>query len=139
MIGALSWAALRKVLEGRVDVDCLWPELLVLLFLGLAGPSIAMAAPADRAALSASLQKIVDDYLATNATTEGITAVSASVSVAGGKAPVIDVVAGRVGNAVDAAAVTPATLFPIGSITKSMPRRSFCSLSMKACCRWMRR
>jgi D-alanyl-D-alanine carboxypeptidase len=91
--------------------------LLVLLFLGIMAPT---AGATDRAALTASLQRIVDDYLAANAGTEGVTAVSASVSLAGGKAPVIDVVAGRVGKAADAAAVTPTTLFPIGSITKSM-------------------
>jgi D-alanyl-D-alanine carboxypeptidase len=91
--------------------------LLGLLFLGVIAPS---AGATERTALTASLQRIVDDYLATNAGAEGITAVSASVSLAGGKEPTIDVVAGRVGKAADAAAVTPATLFPIGSITKSM-------------------
>ena len=95
--------------------------LLTFLFLGLVAPTIAMAAaPADRAALTTSLQKIVDDYLSANIAAEGITAVSASVSLPGAMEPPIDVVAGRVGRAADAAPVTPRTLFPIGSITKSM-------------------
>jgi D-alanyl-D-alanine carboxypeptidase len=91
-----------------------------LLLLGLVGPAIAIAAPVDRTTLTTSLQKIADDYLAKNAATEGVTAVSASVSLAGAKEPAIDVVAGRVSKAADAALVTPTTLFPIGSITKSM-------------------
>jgi D-alanyl-D-alanine carboxypeptidase len=91
--------------------------LLVLLFLGIVVPA---AGATERGVLTASLQRIVDDYLAANAGAEGVTAVSASVSLAGGKEPAIDVVAGRVGKAADAAAVTPGTLFPIGSITKSM-------------------
>jgi CubicO group peptidase (beta-lactamase class C family) len=94
--------------------------ILVLLVLGLTGPAIAVAGPADRTSLTASLQKIADDYLAKNATTEGITAVSASISLADANEPIIDVVAGRVGKATDAARVTPTTLFPIGSVTKSM-------------------
>ena len=53
-----------------------------------------------------------------NAKAEGFTAISASVSLPG-QAP-IDVVAGRVSRAPDAASVTPASLFQIGSITKSM-------------------
>jgi D-alanyl-D-alanine carboxypeptidase len=91
--------------------------LLVLLFLGIVAPA---AGATERGELTASLQRIVDDYLAANAGPEGITAVSASISLAGGKEPPIDLVAGRVGKAADAALVTPKTLFPIGSITKSM-------------------
>jgi D-alanyl-D-alanine carboxypeptidase len=94
--------------------------IFALLLLGLTGPAIAIAGPVDRTTLTASLQKIADDYLAKNATTEGITAVSASISLVGANEPTIDVVAGRVGRATDAARVTPTTLFPIGSITKSM-------------------
>ncbi len=96
------------------------------MLLLLAGPAMASAdpviaaAPVDRAALTKSLQTIVDDYLAKNAGAEGFTAISASVSLAGGKDAPIDVVAGRVSRAADAAPVTPETLFPIGSITKSM-------------------
>ncbi len=93
--------------------------ILGWVFLTVAGSAIAMAAPVNRPALTGSLQKIVNDYVATNAKAEGFTAISASVSLPGGKAP-IDVVAGRVSRALDAPMVTPATLFPIGSITKSM-------------------
>jgi CubicO group peptidase (beta-lactamase class C family) len=94
--------------------------LLALLFIGLVGSRVALAGATERVALTASLQRIVDDYLAANAGTEGITAVSASISLAGGKEPAIDLVAGRVGKAANEPPVTPATLFPIGSITKSM-------------------
>jgi D-alanyl-D-alanine carboxypeptidase len=94
--------------------------LFALLVLGFVGPTIVVAAPTDRTALTTSLQKIADDYLAANAVTEGITAVSASVSLAGAREPTINVVAGRVGKTADAGRVTPKTLFPIGSITKSM-------------------
>jgi len=94
--------------------------LLALVFLAIAGPAIAMAAPVDRTALTSSLQKIVNGYLVNNAAAEGFTAISASISLPGGKEAPIDVVAGRVSRAPDAAKVTPATLFPIGSITKSM-------------------
>jgi D-alanyl-D-alanine carboxypeptidase len=89
------------------------------LLLALASPAMAMAGPPDPATLTKSLQAIANDYLAKNAGSEGITAVSVSVSLAGAKAP-IDVVAGRVSRLPGAAPVTPATLFPIGSITKSM-------------------
>jgi D-alanyl-D-alanine carboxypeptidase len=91
---------------------------LALLFLVAAGP--AMAAPVDRAALTKSLQTIVNTYLATRGKAEGFTGISASVSLPGGGQAPIDVVAGRVSRAPDAAAVTPASLFQIGSITKSM-------------------
>jgi D-alanyl-D-alanine carboxypeptidase len=90
------------------------------LLLGLGGTAIAMAAPVDRPALTKSLQMIADDYLGKNGRIEGVTAISASVSLAGGKEAPIDVVAGRISKSPDAAAVTPATLFPTGSITKSM-------------------
>ncbi len=91
---------------------------LALQFLVAAGP--AMAAPVDRGALTKSLQAIVNNYLATRGKAEGFTGISASVSLPGGGQAAIDVVAGRVGRAPDAAAVTPGSLFQIGSITKSM-------------------
>jgi D-alanyl-D-alanine carboxypeptidase len=92
---------------------------LALIVLAVFTPALAIAAPLDRPALTRSLQKIVNDYLATRAQAEGFTAISASVSLPGGEPP-IDVVAGRVSRAPNAALVTPATLFEIGSITKSM-------------------
>jgi len=87
--------------------------------------SLSLIAPAsaevpERAALTAALQKIVDDYLATNAESEGLTAISASVSLPGGHEPNINVVAGTMSKRDGAAAITTDTLFPIGSITKSM-------------------
>jgi len=99
--------------------------LLAILVLALAAPTHApaatpAAAPADRTALTASLQKITDDYLATNRATEGLTAISASVSLPGPHQPPINVVAGHVAKAPDSALVAPQTLFPIGSITKSL-------------------
>ena len=94
--------------------------LCASVLLGLTGSAIAVAAPVDRTTLTKSLQTIADDYLAKNAASEGITAVSASVSLGGEAGAPIDVVAGRVSRLPHAAPVTPATLFPIGSITKSM-------------------
>ena len=94
--------------------------LCASVLLGLTGSAIAVAAPVDRTTLTKSLQTIADDYLAKNEASEGVTAVSASVSLGGGAGAPIDVVAGRVSRLPHAAPVTPATLFPIGSITKSM-------------------
>jgi D-alanyl-D-alanine carboxypeptidase len=93
--------------------------LAALVLIG-GGAATARAAPADRTVLAESIRKTVDDYLAKNAASEGITAVSASVSLPGGKEPAINAVAGRVSKVADAPPVTPATLFPTGSITKSM-------------------
>jgi D-alanyl-D-alanine carboxypeptidase len=116
----------KSVSGGPSMLKLVGRALLALLCCGLVEPTIAWGAPLVQPAqpvqpeLTARLQKIVDDYLATNATTEGVTAVSASVSLGGAKAPPIDVVAGRVAKDAGALPVTPATLFPIGSITKSM-------------------
>jgi D-alanyl-D-alanine carboxypeptidase len=93
--------------------------------LALAAICLAVAAPAvaeapDRAAVTIALQKLVDDYLATKAESEGLTAISASVSLPGGHEPNINVVAGVTSKVDGAPAITPDTLFPIGSITKSM-------------------
>jgi D-alanyl-D-alanine carboxypeptidase len=94
--------------------------LLAIIFLAAFSPAPAIAAPPERPALTSSLQKIVDDYLANRAKVEGFTGISASVSLPGDNEPPIDVVAGRVSKAANAQPVTPATLFQIGSITKSM-------------------
>lgn len=56
--------------------------LLFALCLGAPLAALSGTAPPDRAALTASLQKIVDDHLARNVSIEGITAISASVSLA---------------------------------------------------------
>lgn len=87
--------------------------------------SLSLVVPAsaevpERASLTAALQEIVDDYLATHAEDEGLTAISASVSLPGGHEPNINVVAGRMSKADGSAPITADTLFPIGSITKSM-------------------
>ncbi len=76
------------------------------------------ATAADRDAMQAALQQIADDYLSTRGEPEHISAVSISVLLPGGQDN-LNVVAGRVARAADAAPVTPATLFQIGSITKS--------------------
>ena len=83
-------------------------------------PQALAQAAVDRATLTARVQKIADDYLAAHKEGEGITAVSVSVSLAGGQEPSINAVAGRVSKDPDAAPVTPESLFDIGSITKSM-------------------
>ena len=93
---------------------------LAIVAIGLSLIAPALAATPDRATLTASLQKIVDDYLAHNAVGEGLTAISASVSLPGGTAPNINVVAGRMSKADGAPPITTDTLFPIGSITKSL-------------------
>ncbi len=75
--------------------------------------------PVDRAVLTAELQRVIDAHLAAQADIEHISALSASVSLPDG-GPNLNVAAGRVSRAPDAATVTPANLFQIGSITKSM-------------------
>ncbi|MBA3324642.1 MAG: beta-lactamase family protein [Rhodobacteraceae bacterium] len=73
---------------------------------------------ADRAALAATIQKLADDYVATWAEVEHTSGISISVNLPGDPATV-DVVAGHVSRDPEAAPTTPATLFQIGSITKS--------------------
>jgi len=89
----------------------------LLLFCALA-LGVHPAAATDRDAMRAALQQIADDYLSTRGEPEHISAVSISVLLPGGQDN-LNVVAGRVARAADAAPVTPATLFQIGSITKS--------------------
>jgi D-alanyl-D-alanine carboxypeptidase len=85
--------------------------------LGSLAPAFAPAF-ADEA-LTAKIQAIADAYVADTAPGEKATGVSISVSLPddGGT---VNVVSGKVSNAPDAADITPATLFQIGSITKSM-------------------
>lgn len=80
-------------------------------------PSAAPAA--DTAALTAAIQKLADAYLADRGGAEHISGVSVSLSLPAA-APVINVVAGKVSFEVGAAPVSPATLYQIGSITKSL-------------------
>ena len=117
---------------------CPWVVALVVC-LGAPVPALAEAAPPDRAALTVSLQKIVDDYLAVNASVEGVTAVSASISLPGGQEPNINVVAGHVSKAKGATPVTPDSLVPIGSITKSMTSTVVLQLVREGSCRSTRR
>lgn len=88
---------------------------LGIAVLGFVQPARAQV---DRAAVERQVQAIADDYMATFAAGERATGISISVSLSGGAAPV-NVVAGKVSAAPDAAPVTPDTLFQIGSITKS--------------------
>ncbi|WP_373502843.1 serine hydrolase domain-containing protein [Aestuariivirga sp.] len=82
----------------------------------IAFPATVLAASAE---LQPKLQKIADQYLAEHAKEEGFTAVSLSVSL-DGASPNLNAVAGRMSADAEAAPVTSATLFQIGSITKSM-------------------
>ncbi|WP_058556095.1 serine hydrolase [Thiohalocapsa sp. ML1] len=68
--------------------------------------------------LATKLQTIADAYIADTAAGEQATAISISVSLPEGGGTV-NVTAGAVSNEAGAAAVTPDTLFQIGSITKS--------------------
>ncbi len=87
-----------------------------------AQPALTAAhAPAiDRTALQAAVDTIIADYAASYGNLEKFTAVSASVSLPGGEAPNINAAAGVTEASRDAATATPASLFQIGSITKSM-------------------
>jgi D-alanyl-D-alanine carboxypeptidase len=86
---------------------------VIVAVVGAAG-----SAPADDA-LAAKIQAIADAYVADTAAGEKATGVSISVSLPDGGGTV-NVVSGKVSTAADAADITPATLFQIGSITKSM-------------------
>jgi D-alanyl-D-alanine carboxypeptidase len=91
--------------------------LLLVLFtaLSLGHPALA----ADRAALAASIGKIAQDYLADRQAAEHFSGISISLSLPGDP-QTIDIVAGNLTVDAASAAITPETLFQIGSITKSM-------------------
>lgn len=79
----------------------------------------AAASPSPDAALARSLQKALDDYLATRATPEHISAASLCVSLSGEDRG-ITAAAGTAQYPLGSGAkATPADLFEIGSITKS--------------------
>jgi D-alanyl-D-alanine carboxypeptidase len=84
----------------------------------LALVALPTATPADDA-LAAKIQTIADAYVADAAPGEKATGVSISVSLPDGGGTV-NVVSGKVSTGAGAAEITPATLFQIGSITKSM-------------------
>lgn len=91
------------------------------LFLALAA-TLALTLPthaADRAALTAEIEKIAADYMASLVEKDHASGISISVSLPGDPQN-INVVAGKVSREADAAEITPATLYQIGSITKSM-------------------
>src|SRR5271169_4570233 len=76
------------------------------------------AAQSSDAALTASLQKALDTYVATRAKPEHISAASLSISLKGAEQN-INLAAGTTKYPNAGAKVTPADLFEIGSITKS--------------------
>ena len=76
------------------------------------------AAQSSDAALTASLQKALDTYVATRAKPEHISAASLSISLKGAEKN-ISLAAGTTKYPKAGAKVTPADLFEIGSITKS--------------------
>ncbi|EDY38859.1 beta-lactamase [Cyanobium sp. PCC 7001] len=81
--------------------------------------ALNLVAPAHAGeALASRLQAVADAYIADTAAGEKATAISISVSLPedGGT---VNITAGRVSNTAGAAAITPDTLFQIGSITKS--------------------
>ena len=91
--------------------------LLALVFLALL-PISGTAAPVSSAAMRAGLQSDVSQYLAARANAERISAVSLSVYIPG-EASNINVTAGRTRYGRGGARITPATLYQIGSNTKS--------------------
>jgi D-alanyl-D-alanine carboxypeptidase len=88
---------------------------IILVALGMCSPA---AAQSSDAALTASLQKALDTYVATRAKPEHISAASLSISLKGAENN-IDIAAGTTKYPNAGAKVTPADLFEIGSITKS--------------------
>jgi D-alanyl-D-alanine carboxypeptidase len=83
----------------------------------VATPSFANA-QTSHAALTPVVQRLASQYLATRAKPEHISGISVSVSFPGDPQN-LNVVAGRTSLGAGSALVTPATLFDIGSITKS--------------------
>jgi D-alanyl-D-alanine carboxypeptidase len=81
----------------------------------LTGPALAT----DRAKLSAQIEKLAADYLATRGEAEHISGVSISLSLPGDPAN-LNVATGTLSRDAGAGPMTPDTLFQIGSITKSM-------------------
>lgn len=73
----------------------------------------------DRDALTATIQKMADDYVAARGEPEHVPGVSVRLSLPGG-GETVDVVSGRLSREPDAPPMTPDTLFQIGSITKSI-------------------
>ena len=89
--------------------------VVALIALGMSAPA---AAQSNDAALTLSLQKALDTYVATRAEPEHISAASLSISLKGAEKN-INLAAGTTKYPNAGAKVTPADLFQIGSITKS--------------------
>lgn len=89
----------------------------VAVLLALTFPASVQAAPSN-AALQSGLRSDLSRYLAARAKAERISAISLSISLPG-SAPNINVAAGRTQYGGKGVAVTPRTLYQIGSITKS--------------------
>jgi D-alanyl-D-alanine carboxypeptidase len=104
------------------------PRLAGAAALALLLPCAALAAP--RTALAAKVQSLADDYLKDRAEPEHISAVSISISLPSDPAN-LNVVAGRVSREAGAAPVTPASIYQIGSITKSFTAATLLQLQME--------
>ena len=89
--------------------------VVALIALGMFAPA---AAQSSDAALTLSLQKALDTYVATRAEPEHISAASLCISLKGAEKN-INLAAGTTKYPNAGAKVTPADLFQIGSITKS--------------------
>jgi len=89
--------------------------LVALIALGMSAPA---AAQSSDAALTLSLQRALDTYVATRAEPEHISAASLSISLEGAEKN-INLAAGTTKYPNAGAKITPADLFQIGSITKS--------------------
>jgi D-alanyl-D-alanine carboxypeptidase len=89
--------------------------VVALIALGMSAPA---AAQSNDAALTLSLQKALDTYVATRAEPEHISAASLSISLKGAEKN-INLAAGTTKYPNAGAKITPADLFQIGSITKS--------------------
>jgi D-alanyl-D-alanine carboxypeptidase len=91
-------------------------HVVLLAALGCLLPAICSAQPNDTK--TARTQAALDTWLAARAGPEHVTGVAAYVSFGDSK-PAIEAFAGRVGSAPGAPAVGPATLFQMGSTSKS--------------------
>lgn len=88
------------------------------LLAGLALPGLALPAlAADPEVLRQKVQAIADAYVRDTAPGERATGISVSVSLPGGA--MVNLGAGKVSTAADAAPITPETLYQIGSVSKS--------------------
>jgi D-alanyl-D-alanine carboxypeptidase len=104
------------------------PRLAGAAVLALLLPCAALAGP--RAELAAKVQAAADEYLKDRAEPEHISAVSISISFPKDPAN-LNAVAGRVSRDAGAPPATPASLYQIGSITKSFTAATLLQLQME--------